>query len=92
MLETVIKRGWSVREIESAVRAWTEAQSTVVERENRNCLRAEHADFEQRLRRTLATNVSINRTERGSGSIRIDFSSDEQLAELLDRIAGDSLF
>ncbi len=92
MLETVIKRGWSVRETESAVRAWTEAQSTVVERENPQRLRAEHADFEQRLRRTLATNVSINRTERGSGSIRIDFSSDEQLAELLDRIAGESLF
>lgn len=92
MLETVIKRGWSVRETESAVRAWTEAQSTVVEREHPQRLRAEHADFEQRLRRRLATNVSINRTERGSGSIRIDFSSDEQLAELLDRIAGESLF
>lgn len=92
MLETVIKRGWSVRETESAVRAWIEAQSTVAERVSPARLRPEHADFEQRLRRSLATNVSISRSERGSGSIRIDFSSDEQLAELLDRIAGESLY
>ena len=90
MLETVVKRGWSVRETESAVRSWVEHQGKSQPIQTVPRLRSEHADFEQRLRRALATNVAINRSERGTGTIKIDFSSDEQLAEILDRIAGES--
>ena len=90
MLEMVLKRGWSVRETESAVRSWAEQQVGTKPAQPAPRLRSAQADFEQRLRRTLATNVSINRSERGTGSIRIDFSSDEQLAEILNRIAGES--
>jgi ParB family chromosome partitioning protein len=92
MLETVLERGWSVRETENAVRSWVERQGSPKASTQAPRLRTEQVDFEQRLRRALATNVSINRSDRGSGSIRIDFSSDEQLAELLDRIAGESLY
>jgi ParB family chromosome partitioning protein len=92
MLEHVTRRGWSVRETESAVRSWVERQSQSQSAQNAPRLRSEHAEFEQRLRRALATNVAINRSERGSGSIRIDFSTDEQLSEILDRIAGESPF
>lgn len=92
MLETLLARGWSVRETENAVRTWVERQSSPKTPPPAPRLRSEHIDFEQRLRRALATNVSINRTDRGAGSIRIDFSSDEQLSELLDRIAGESLY
>lgn len=92
MLELVLKRGWSVRETESAVRAWLDDSAAPVTPAQNPRLRAEQLDFEQRLRRALATNVSIARSERGTGSIKIDFSSDEQLAELLDRIAGESLY
>jgi ParB family chromosome partitioning protein len=92
MLETVLKRSWSVRETEAAVRSWTEKLGEPGTVQPAPHVRSEHADFEQRLRRTLATNVSINRSQRGAGSIRIDFASDEQLAEILDRIAGESLY
>jgi ParB family chromosome partitioning protein len=92
MLETVLKRGWSVRETEAAVRSWTAKRDEPTPVQPAPRMQAEHADFEQRLRRTLATNVSISRSQRGAGSIRIDFASDEQLAEILDRIAGESLY
>ncbi len=92
MLETLLKHGWSVRETENAVRAWVEPRGESKTQESGGRLASEQADSEQRLRRALATNVSIKRSDRGTGSIRIDFSSDEQLAELLDRIAGESLY
>ncbi len=92
MLETVLKRGWSVRETESAVRSWLERSNDQGDHSSAPRLRSEHTDFEQRLRRALATNVAINRSERGTGSIRIEFSSDDQLAEILNRIAGEPLY
>lgn len=92
MLETVIQRRLSVRETENAVRAWVERKSSEANEPEPPKLRSELADSEQRLRRTLSTNVTINRSTRGAGSIRIDFSSDDQLAELLDRITGDPLY
>ena len=94
MLETVISKGWSVRETETAVRAWVERNAgSARQREPiRHVQAAEFAEPEQRLRRALATNVAISRSTKGTGSIRIDFSSDDQLAELLDRIAGESLY
>ena len=92
MLETVIQRGLSVRETENAVRAWVERKSSEANQLEPPKIRSELADSEQRLRRTLSTNVTINRSTKGNGSIRIEFSSDDQLTELLDRIAGESLF
>ena len=54
--------------------------------------RNEFAEPEQRLRRALSTNVAITKSAKGSGSIRIDYSTADQLAELLDRIAGEALY
>jgi ParB family chromosome partitioning protein len=91
MLETVIRRGLSVRETETAVRSWVERNSeerAVASSTARN----EFGDSEQRLRRALSTNVAITRSAKGSGSIRIDFSTSDQLTELLDRIAGEALY
>ncbi len=92
MLETVIRRGLSVRETEAAVRSWVERHAGQPERIPTGNVRNEFAEPEQRLRRALSTNVAINRSTKGTGSIRIDFSSDDQLAEILDRIAGESLY
>ncbi len=92
MLETVIRKSWSVRETENAVRAWIDQNKKPQEPATALSLRGEVADSEQRLRRALSTNVAINRSNRGAGSIRIDFASDEQLSELLDRIVGESLY
>jgi ParB family chromosome partitioning protein len=92
MLETVIRKSWSVRETENAVRTWIEHSAKLQELPVPPSLRSEVADSEQRLRQAISTNVAINRSNRGSGSIRIDFASDEQLIQLLDRIAGESLF
>lgn len=92
MLDAVIRRSLSVRETESAVRNWIERQNRI-DPEAEMAIRSDaYAESEQRLRRHLSTNVSIARSARGTGSIRIDFSSDEQLAELLDRIAGELLY
>lgn len=92
MLEMLLNHGWSVRETESAVRKWIERQDTPITDDVPARIRSEQLEFEERLRRTLSTNVSIRRSERGDGSIRIDFSSEEQLAELLNRIAGEQLY
>lgn len=92
MLEMLVKHAWSVRETENAVRNWVEPTDDPKPVQPSKRLRSEHIDLEQRLRRALATNVTIKRTDRGDGSIRIDFSSDEQLAEILNRIAGESPF
>lgn len=92
MLETVIRKSMSVRETETAVRAWVERNAATEEAAGPAMIRSEFVDSEQRLRRALSTNVAISRSAKGSGAIRIDFSSPDQLAELLDRIAGESLY
>ena len=91
MLESVVRRQLSVRETEAAVRRWIEREHTP---SARGSLAQESgfSEAEQRLRRALATNVSIAQSSRGSGSIRIDFGSAEQLTELLDRITGEPLY
>lgn len=91
MLETVIRRGLSVRETETAVRSWVDRNSAASD-PSPTRLRNEFSDSEQRLRRALSTNVAINRSAKGSGSIRIDFTTEDQLAEILDRIAGEALY
>ncbi len=91
LLETVIRRGLSVRETEAAVRAWIDRNSVTPEPYAASAGN-EFAESEQRVRRALATNVSITRSAKGSGSIRIDYSTADQLAELLDRIAGEALY
>ncbi|MCC6675163.1 MAG: ParB/RepB/Spo0J family partition protein [Thermomicrobiales bacterium] len=92
MLETVIRRNLSVRETEAAVREWVERHAGSSDRAPLIVARNEFADSEQRLRRALSTNVAINRSAKGTGSIRIDFSTEDQLAEILDRIAGEALY
>jgi ParB family transcriptional regulator, chromosome partitioning protein len=92
ILDSVLKRGLSVRETEGAVRNWVERLNASNAEPLSARLRSEQSESEQRLRRALATNVAINRSERGTGSIRIDFSSDEQLSEILNRIAGESIY
>lgn len=92
MLETVIRRGLSVRETENAVRAWVERNSAERDASSPSARNDDFADSEQRLRRALSTNVAISRSAKGSGSIRIDFSTGDQLNELLDRIAGEALY
>jgi ParB family chromosome partitioning protein len=92
MLETLLRRELSVRETEGAVRNWLERDQKSALQDRSLPLRSELAAPEQRLRRALSTNVAISRSSRGGGSIRIDFTSDEQLTELLDRIAGGEIY
>lgn len=90
MLETVIRKGMSVRETETAVRSWVDRNTASMDSPAPARLRNDYAGSEQRLRRALSTNVAISQSAKGSGAIRIDFTSEDQLAELLDRIAGES--
>lgn len=91
MLDAVLAKGWSVRETEHAVRAWIDRSEQQLPSQRRPA-RTPRPEFEQRLRRALATNVTIGVQPNGSGTIRIEFGSDEQLDELIRKIAGDAIF
>ncbi len=45
------------------------------------------ADAESRMREALKTRVSVNRSARGTGDIKIHFDSDEELTALIERLA-----
>jgi ParB family chromosome partitioning protein len=92
MLELVVEKHLNVRETEATVRRWlASAESHVPSRRNLGKSKSDD-DTTARLRRALATSVAIRRSGSGSGSIRIDFGSDEQLAEIVNRIAGEPAF
>jgi ParB family transcriptional regulator, chromosome partitioning protein len=93
MLERVVAQGMTVRQTESAVRAWLDAAPRKDAR-----LRAQDEndplleDIQDRLRRTLSTRVHVRRRSGSRGEITIAFEDDGQLSEIVRRIAGDPLF
>ena len=46
----------------------------------------------RRLERQLQTRISVKSSAQGKGSITIAFSDPEQLADLVNRIAGEDVF
>jgi ParB family chromosome partitioning protein len=90
MLEAVTSRSWTVRETEHAVRRWVEDLPRRAK--SGRPRRPEEERLEGRLRSALGTRVGLRRNARGGGSITIHFFSDEELAALMDRLAGEDLF
>lgn len=86
MLEHVITNAWSVRQTEDAVRQWLNRTPT----DRRKPLRpAEEARIEDRFRRVLGTRVTFRQGTDGGGALTIHVHSDETLADLYQRLAGE---
>jgi ParB family chromosome partitioning protein len=92
MLETVVIRGWTVRQTEDAVRKWQALQNQAPASPTRP-RDLETARLEDRFRSVLGTRVALKReTEGGPGSITIHFHSDEELQGIYERIIGEDIW
>ncbi len=89
MLKLVIDRTWNVRQTEDAVRRWVAGE---VKRESTVVHRGEDEHLQEQLQKSLATKVVVRRDAHGSGSITIQFFSDEQLRNIYERLAGEQDF
>ncbi len=81
MYQTIIDQGWNVRQVEAKVR-----EITVKRRIDAATPDPKLMAIETELRGKLGTQVKIQRQGRG-GKITIDFFSDEDLEEIIHRIA-----
>ena len=91
VLRDVQSKGLNVRQTEELTRAWTSDQARSVARRQRTSQQPWH--LVDRLQRSLQTKVSIKRDEaRGTGSMTIHFFDDEQLSEIVKRLAGEEDF
>jgi ParB family transcriptional regulator, chromosome partitioning protein len=95
MLESLLEKGWTVRETEAAVRRWFERQQDDSPQDQLSGGTRSDLDHRMRYRieRALETEVRVSRSaKRGNGSIQIFFSSEEQLESLVNRLTGEDLF
>ena len=81
MYSTILEQGWNVRQVESKVR-----EITVKRRMDAATPDPKLMALETELRGKLGAQVKIQRQGRG-GKITIDFYSDEDLEEIMNRIA-----
>ncbi len=84
LLSKIIKQGWSVRQIEDAIRKLSDParqkKSVAVEASNPFI-----EEISSRLRRTLGTKVNL-RQKKDGGEIRIEYYSDEDLERILAKL------
>ncbi len=85
-LQTLLRRGLSVRQTEDLVRRLTGERRPTSRKASRP---PEVTDLEERLRVSLGTRVTLKRGRRG-GNLVIHFYSDEELNALVDRLLRDS--
>jgi ParB family chromosome partitioning protein len=86
VVSTTIEQALSVRQTEELVRRLREPRPIAVEAPPRR-LEPELERVEEELRRSLGTKVTLARSRRG-GRIVIEYYSDEELAQLYDRLIG----
>ncbi|GAB5408358.1 MAG: ParB/RepB/Spo0J family partition protein [Balneolaceae bacterium] len=81
LLNKIIKLGWSVREIEDAVRSLdnTSSKKKISKTESKNPF---YDEISTRLRRTFSTKVAIKQKAKG-GEIKIEYYSEEDLERIL---------
>jgi ParB family chromosome partitioning protein len=85
-LQTILRRGLTVRQAEELVRRLTGERRSPRSRRPRL---PEETDLEARLRQSLGTRVQLRRGGRG-GRLVIHFYSDEELNALVDRLLGEA--
>ena len=88
MLRDVMAKGLNVRQTEDLARSWSGVPVAPAGRRQPSAQPPWH--LVDRLQRSLQTKVSIKRNDdRGNGSLTIHFFDDEQLSELVRRLAGE---
>ncbi len=87
VLGTVIEQGLSVRQTEELVRRLRQPRVASAPEERRRNADPDLERVEEDLRRSLGTKVTLARSRRG-GRIIIEYYSDEELAQLYDRLIG----
>lgn len=93
MLELVLIRDLTVRQTEAAVRSWLERmERPTKETRKRNTADPGKQLLASRLQQRLSTKVNVRSSASGSGVITITFDDEEQLADIVARIAGEPLF
>ena len=85
-MDLVIKNGLNVRQTEEMVRRWAKPEPKAASPEPERWQEAEA--YESRLRATLGTKVSLQRSRKG-GRIVIEFYSDEEFSSIYGKIIGD---
>ncbi|MCS6857583.1 MAG: ParB/RepB/Spo0J family partition protein [Sandaracinaceae bacterium] len=80
LAKEAIAHGWSVRETERRARLWGKPKPEAEEKAG------SVRDLEERLSRRLGARVTIEVKKRGGGSIRIAYSTMEELSAILARI------
>lgn len=91
LLQMVIDGNLNVRQTEALVRRWDDrpARSTP----NVSTRNADEVRLEDRLRSALGTRVALKRAGDGrSGSLTIQFFSDEQLQAIYDKLVGEDIW
>ena len=86
VVTTVVEQQLSVRQTEELVRRIREPRRVHADAPARR-LEPELERVEEELRRSLGTKVTLARSRRG-GRIVIEYYSDEELAQLYDRLIG----
>lgn len=87
-LETIVREGLSVRDIEKAVRKNAGGQETKAASESKDSPKAPWAaDLESRMREFLGTKVSIKNGEGYKGQIVIDYFNRGDLDRLIEKLA-----
>ncbi|MCA9832600.1 MAG: ParB/RepB/Spo0J family partition protein [Thermomicrobiales bacterium] len=90
MLDEVLRKSLNVRQTENLVRSW--AKAPVQKEFTKPEIDPDTVRIEGRLRSALNTRVSLKRAANQSGSITIEFYSDEQLQAIYDRLVDEELW
>ncbi len=83
IFKKAVKKGYSVRQIEDAVRSLGEEKSGTKKQKEKSENQAIYNEISSRLRRKLSTKVNIKPKKNG-GEIRIEYYSDDELDRLLE--------
>lgn len=91
MARECVAKGWSVRELEAAVRGGRRARVTAGGKRGTTAPKSVAPDVrrvESALRKRLGTDVKVQGGRRGRGSVSITYYSNDDLARLLELILG----
>ena len=83
--QRILERGWNVRQVEEAVRRWSQGKGLATRSRAGEDPQTRH--LEDRFRATLGTKVSLKRGRKG-GQIVIYFYNDEELQGIYRAIVG----
>lgn len=94
MLERVRNKNLNVRQTENQVRSWLKQPTDPTPEPERPSpsMSTEHLRIESRLRDALGTRVTLKRGASSGGKIEIEYSSDEELQAIYDRLVEEDLW